>query len=244
MSLLSVVRDVCLAVGVNPPASMFGPNVQPRTQSELLSLANEMAQRIAYDVREWRALKATYVFTGDGTADRFALPANFKRMLLTSQVYPSWAPRQPLQFIPDTDEWLMRRLRGENFGWGEWTLIGNDMHIFPIMQGIVPAEVGPPPTVEVPAQRVTFAYLDKNCVALASGGFGDTFMSDNDSYRLDERILRLGMIWQWKANKGSPYAEDMGTYSDALVNIAGADTPAPIIIGDGKWRRYDAGHVQ
>ena len=50
MSLLSVVRDVCLAVGVNPPASMFSPNVQPRTQTELLSLANEMAQRIAYDV--------------------------------------------------------------------------------------------------------------------------------------------------------------------------------------------------
>ena len=32
------------------------------------------------------------------------------------------------------------------------------------------------------------------------------------------------MIWQWKANKGSPYAEDMGTYSDALVMIGGADS--------------------
>ena len=36
---------------------------------------------------------------------------------------------------------------------------------------------------------------------------------------IDERLLKLGMIWQWKANKGSPYAEDMGTYSDALVMI-------------------------
>ena len=25
------------------------------------------------------------------------------------------------------------------------------------------------------------------------------------------------MIWQWKAQKGSPYAEDMGTYGDALA---------------------------
>ena len=58
MSILTVVKDVCLAVGVNPPTSMFGTSIQPRTQAEMLSLANEMAQRIAYDVREWTALKA------------------------------------------------------------------------------------------------------------------------------------------------------------------------------------------
>ena len=44
MTILSVVRDVCLAVGVNPPTSLFSPVVQPRTQTELLSLANEMAK--------------------------------------------------------------------------------------------------------------------------------------------------------------------------------------------------------
>lgn len=227
---------------------MFSPVIQPRTQIELLSLANEMSQRIAYDIREWRALKATNVFTGDGVADRFALPANFKRMLLTSQVYPSYAVQQPLQFIPDADEWLMRRLRGQNYGWGEWTIIGNDMLIYPILAGPVAAV---PPDINgiggsnaIPAQQVTFVYLDKNCVKLSSGGYGTEYMSDTDEYRIDERILKLGMIWQWKANKGSPYAEDMGTYSDALVNVAGADAPAPIIIGDGRWRRYDAGHVQ
>ena len=162
MSILSVVRDVCLAIGVNPPVTMFGPNVQPRTQSELLSLANEMAQRIAYDIREWRALKAIYTFMGDGIADRFTLPANFKRMLLTSQVHPSWAPRTPLQFIPDADEWLVRRLNNETFSWGEWTIIGNEMLIHPI----VPVGAG-----------VSFVYLDKNCVKLSNSvnGFGDTF---------------------------------------------------------------------
>ena len=51
------------------------------------------------------------------------------------------------------------------------------------------------------------------------------------------------MIWQWKANKGSPYAEDMGTYSDALVMIAGADSPAPIIMDQGGRGRVDAGQL-
>ena len=108
-------------------------------------------------MREWRALKAIYTVMGDGVSDRFALPANFKRMLLSSQVHPSWAPRTPLQFIPDADEWLMRRMNNETFSWGEWTLIGNDMLIYPILP------VG---------ARVSFVYLDKNCVKLSSGGNG------------------------------------------------------------------------
>lgn len=221
MSLLSVVKDVCLAVGVNQPVSMFGTSIQPRTQAEMLSLANEMAQRIAYDVREWTILKAFNTFndssgvTGSDGVGRYAMPQNYRRMLLTSQVYPSWAPRQPLLFVSDTDEWLMRRMSNTPASFGEWTLLGSDMLIFPAIA------VG---------QSVTFAYLDKNCVKLNGGGYGDLFMNDADEFRIPERVLKLGMIWQWKANKGSPYAEDMGTYSDALVNIAGSDKPAPIII--------------
>jgi hypothetical protein len=39
------------------------------------------------------------------------------------------------------------------------------------------------------------------------------------------------MVWQWKANKGTSYAEDMGTYADALAVAMGHDSPAPIIVG-------------
>jgi hypothetical protein len=215
MSLISVVKDVCFAVGVNPPTSMFATSIQPRTQAELLSLANEMAQRIAYNVREWTVLKSVAVLTGDGVKDRFPMPSNYKRMLLTAQVYPSWAPRNPLNFIADTNEWLMRRISQDTGVWGEWTLIGGDMLIVPTVPN---------------GKSVTFAYLDKNCIKLSSGGNGDQFTNDADEFRLPERLLKLGMIWQWKANKGSPYAEDMGTYSDALMIDAGADGPAPIIV--------------
>jgi hypothetical protein len=83
--------------------------------------------------------------------------------------------------------------------------------------------------VSVPV-TATFNYLDKNCITLASGGRGDSFMSDLDSFVLDEELLFLGMIWQWKANKGSPYAEDMANYQDALSYAQGADKPAAILL--------------
>jgi hypothetical protein len=65
---------------------------------------------------------------------------------------------------------------------------------------------------------------------MESGGFGDRFMNDGDTFRLDERLLKLGMTYQWKAQKGSSYAEDMSTYGDALAIAMGHDAPAPIYI--------------
>ena len=82
-------------------------------------------------------------------------------MLLTSQVYPSWAPRSAAALFADTDEWLVRRLNNETISWGEWTLIGSDMLIHPILP------VG---------QSVSFAYLDKNCVKLAAAATATMFM--------------------------------------------------------------------
>ena len=248
MTILSVVKDVCAAVGVMVPQSVFSGLQANRTMQEMLSLANEMAQRIAYDTRDWTALKAQNIFTGDGqftagpdlilgTADdvlvgttAFNLPANYKRMLLTSNVWRSTSTQQPMIFFPDTDEWLQRRAANETDAWGEWTMLGGQMHIYPIMRGEFTTMVNGVPVI-TPAVTARFSYLDRNCVVLAGGGFGDTFMADGDSFRLDERLLKLGMIWQWMANKGSPYAEPMGTYSDALANAMGRDQPAPIIAG-------------
>jgi hypothetical protein len=217
MTLLSVVKDVCAVVGVAVPQSVFSNITGNRTMQEMLALANEMAQRIAYDNRDWTALRAMATFTGDGTTTAFPLPANYKRMLLTSNVWRSTSTQSPMHFVSDSDEWMQRRAsNASDWAWGEWTMLGGNMVIYPAMP------VG---------QTATFGYLDKNCINLASGGRGDVFMSDDDTFALDERVLKLGMIWQWKAQKGASYAEDMGTYGDALGYAMGHDSPAPIILG-------------
>ena len=222
MSILSVARDVCAVVGINPlPTSIFSGIAGNRTMQEMLALANEMAQRIAYDTREWTALKSFASLAGDGTTTAFPLPANYKRMLLTSNVWLSNSTSVPARFIPDTDEWLQRRVRDIHEGCGEWTIMSNAVHLFPIM-GV--------------GVQATYGYLDKNCIVLRSptgdiNGYSDHFLNDTDTYLLDERVLKLGMTWEWKSRHGSAYAEDMGTYTDALMNVMGKDGPAPILIG-------------
>ena len=219
MTLLSVVRDVAAVVGVAQPSSVFSGITSNRTMAEMLSLANESAQRIAYNQREWSKLKKTVTYTGDGTTTAFNLPADYKRMLLTGNVWRSTSQIQPMTFIPDTDQWLNRRagyLGGVPGAWGEWTMYGGQIHIFPAMSA---------------SETAYFAYLHKNCVALLSGGLGDVFQNDADAFVLNERLQKLDMIWQWLAQKGAPYQEHMNNYTDALSYEMGTDGPAPILVG-------------
>jgi hypothetical protein len=215
MTLLSVVKDVCAPIGVLIPQSVFSNITGNRTMQEMLALANEMAQRIAYDNRDWTKFKKICTLNGDGVTTAFDLPPNYKRMLLTGNVWRSTSTIQPMMFVPDADVWLNRRSQSWYDAWGEWTMLGGQMHIFPVMGADTSA---------------TFAYIDKNCVKLAGGGYGETFMDDADSFALDERLLKLAMIYQWKAYKGGAYAEDMSTFGDALTRAMGTDSPAPIII--------------
>jgi hypothetical protein len=292
MTLLTVIQSVCPVVGVLVPQTVFANIAANRTMQEMVALANEAAQTIAWDTREWTALKTTTTFVGDGINEAFNLPANYRRMLLKSNVWRSTQTQWPMRFVPDADEWLQRRASTYYDSSGEWTIYGGQMHIQPIMAAPVtkPAPLPPlppawavatdyivsqvvsdpvdstvwtvavahtsaatgtfaddrlanptywtatilpvpPPIVISPAQTATFNYLDKNCIKLASGGYGDRFMADGDSFRLDERLLKLAMIWRWKSQKGTAYAEDMSTYGDALNALSGADQPAPIIIG-------------
>lgn len=222
MSLLTVVQDVCAVVGVDRPASVFANILNTRTMQEMLALANEMAQRIAYDTREWGALKrfASYPGTAANNSEpqqsEFVLPTDFKRLLLTSNLYRKSMPNLPLRFVSDQDEWLRRRGWGYSDYRGEWTILGNSyIAVAPQL-----------PTTDT----LSHIYLIKNCIKPTGGGENDVFIHDDDSFALNERLLKLGMIWQWKANKGSPYAEDLSNYETALAVEAGHDVPAPIIV--------------
>jgi len=191
MSLITVVRDVCAVVGVAAPTSVFAGIGTNRTMFEMLANANELAQRIAYDTRDWTALRKMHTFIGanlPNPADplvplnptAFTLPDDYKRMLLTTNMWRSTSTQNPMRFVSDHDEWLRRRNANDSDGWGEWTTFGNEVLMHPGLH------LG---------ASVTFMYLAKNCITLASGGVGDRFLSDDDSFRLDERLLKLGMIY-------------------------------------------------
>jgi hypothetical protein len=229
MTVQSVIREVTAFVGVRPPqGSVFLSPYVDRTAWEFVQLANEIAQRIAYDTRDWTLLRelcksfigAEFVDPEDGLTKlrpSFALPANYQRMLLTAQVWKSSNTNAPVTFVSDPDEWLQKEMQNASVSpMGEWTIFGGEMHFRPALA------VG---------EIAKFYYLRNNPVKLNSGGYGSQFLNDADTFPISERLLKLAMIWQWKCNKGATYAEDLATYEDALAKVAGADKPSPIIVG-------------
>jgi len=57
-----------------------------------------------------------------------------------------------------------------------------------------------------------------------AGGTGQSeWLLDTDVGRLDERIMRLGILWRWKRAKGFDYSEEFATYERAVLNALGKD---------------------
>jgi len=226
MTILSVIRELCPVIGLKVPDAVFSST--QREHIELQALANEMAKRIAFDTHDWSALKALGTITGDGTAGAFSMPTDYRRMLKKANLWSSSGMATALFHIADTDQWLGMLSRSPQWTPGAWTIIGRQIQIRPI-----------PST----GTTIQYYYLSNGIVISSANAVQQSFMADTDSFALDERVLRLGMVWQWRANKGLAYAEDLATYEEALSYAIGADKGSNTIVVGRRRMPYNAGYA-
>lgn len=223
-TILAVIQQVCTVVGLPQPASVFSST--DREHRELAALANEMANRIAIDTHDWSRLKTQATFTGDGVLDAFDLPEDYGRMLKVAQLWPSDAPSWPLEHVADADRWLGLQSQNLSLAHGRWMLLGDQILI------------SPPPS---DGGTVSFFYLSRLFARGVDGASKAYFTADDDSFVLNSRVLKLAMIWQWKALKGFSYAEDMTNYENALASQVGADKGSNILTVGRRGHRLNVG---
>lgn len=213
MTILSVCKLVASVIGLKVPTAVMAST--EREHVELAALANEMAERIAFDLSyDWTSLKRVATITGDGVAEGFDLPGDYKRMLKKARLWPSSSPYASLTHYPDSDQWLGMEVQNFHLLVGAWTLIGAQLFVKPVMSA---------------GNTVKFFYIHNQIVKSNAGVPQTAFLADEDVYVLPERLLKLGMIWQWKANKGQQYSEDLSNYEDALSSVIGGDKGSNII---------------
>jgi len=204
MTLLSVCTDVCKVVGLDEPDAVASST--DREYVEMFALANEMAERISRG-NNWQLLSRIHTLTGDGATEDFDLPDDYDRMLVKSQVWSS-SLQTALSPIGSLDRWLELDIQAFEFVVNAWIIYSGQMHIKPAMASSVTAK---------------FFYQSNLIIAPSSGSNKAEFTADDDTFRLDEQLLKLGMIWQYKANKGFPYAEDMVNYESLLARLVTRD---------------------
>jgi hypothetical protein len=218
MTVLSAIQAACPVIGLDVPSLVYGST--DREWVEMGALANEMAERIATD-HDWQALRRLHSFTGDDVATDFALPADYARMLKDSNVWSSRV-ESPLRHVVSLDEWLELDIRSYEVFIGAWTIYGDRLHIKPVATA---------------AENVRFFYVSRTYARSSAGADKAAFTADDDVFRLSSRLLTLGIIWQWRANKGLPYAEDMVNFERVRDRLAADDKGARVLrIGRGRMR--------
>lgn len=225
MTVLSVIQNVCLVVAIDRPDQVFAST--DREMQEMARLANEIADRLM-KVHDWQVLQTIKTYTGDDVAEAHALPDDYDRMVATASMWSSrwtWA----FNHITDPDVWLEYQVVPYTFVNGNWIIFGGSVHVLPVMAS---------------TETLKFFYIS-NKIAQTTGG-GETkaaFTVDTDTLRIPEKLLELGMIWQWRANKGLPYQEDMVNYEKHLNQSIKADAGSNPIVSGNKgfnWKRSGA----
>jgi hypothetical protein len=208
MTALSVVQDASLYLGITKPTQVFGAS--GRNELELAEMLNEAAQQI-FKAHDWQLLTTIVagadIPTGDGSTEDFALPSDYDRMDDSTEVWSS-SLETPLAHIVDRNVWLGIDIRSFDIVINAWTLYGDQIHIKPALGTGVTAK---------------YWYVSNLIVDPATGDNKAAFDTDTDVFRLDERALKLGLIWNWKKSKGLSYQEEMNEYNFLMQDLISRD---------------------
>src|SRR6185369_16934388 len=217
MTILSVARDAAVLLNRVQPSSLF--TTTDPFAAELLLAAKTTAESLVKEEHEWRALTLMATLAGDASTTIFPLATNttgFERLIKGAKLHSLRFKDATFRAAKDLDEWLFLKdslLVGSP---GNWVILNKAVQIFPPM----------------PADDTARFFYISNYYAIA-GADGVTpqasFLADTDTFALDERLLRLGIVWRWRANKRMEYAEDLKDYEIAKMAAMGTDKGNQII---------------
>lgn len=178
---------------------------------EMADLANEVATDIMKS-HDWRVLTKVATVVGDGSL-AYPLPADYDRMVIASAMDSTAAWFWGYEQFHTVNEWLTYKsgLIGIQSP-GGWIIIGGELQFFP-----------------APLGGAEYPYISNQFARDAVGNPASEFVSDADTFVLGNRLLTLGLIARWNAQKGQDYSEDMATYEIALSQAQARDKGAQVI---------------
>lgn len=216
MTVLSVVQNFTTVVGMEVPSVVFSATT--REMVEVQRAVNNAARQVLEEY-DWQRLKKIATLTGDGSTEDFTLPADYDRMIKDATLWSNLFSFNNIIHILSSDEWLMLDTQNQTLVGPFWTIYGDEIHLKPARSS---------------GELVKYFYISNYVVKSAGSSVGDKteFTSDEDSFVLDERLLRLNLIWNWKKAKGQDYTAELTDYQEALSYAVGKDKGSrQIVVG-------------
>lgn len=214
MSILTIIQGAADLIGLPRPSSISATDTSTR---QLLALAQEEGEELARR-HDWRALIIPASITGDGTSLLFDLPVDFQRLAGGAALWRENTLVMPLVGPVSQADWVAITNSITVGVQKAYRLVSGQIEIYPAMAA---------------GEVVKLEYLSSHFV-LSSDGLTrrSEWKQDTDYTGLPERLLRLGLRWRWRAQKGLDYAQAQDTYEQELSREAFADRGArPIAFG-------------
>jgi hypothetical protein len=218
MNIIQIVQSATLSIDVERPQTLYSNT--DRTSLELTNTVNTAALQILDDY-DWQRLIRPATIVGDGIQTAFPLPSDYSRMVRdASLIGPNWR-FYPAQQLQDYNRWL-ELMNYPVATWEQrWMVFGGNLNIMPIMPLDTP---------------LSYGYISTSIVI---GADPTTFTADTDQFVLDDELLRLGIIWNWKSAKGYDFSSELAQYQQRLEMQRFRDVGSrQTIIGGGRRGRY------
>jgi hypothetical protein len=222
MSLLTIVQSAAPRIGVATPTAVATSTDLQVIQ--LLALLNEEGAELGARW-EWQSLLSETTFTTLATESQGAISTIAPNMkyILNDTIW-NRTLRRPL-FGPMTPQrWQQLKAMSMQGPWNQWRIRGGNLLMTP-----VPAA----------GQTCYFEYVSKAWALSVALADKVAFTADDDTSKLDEDIMALGLIWRFKAAKGFSYAEDFNKYERRVVDAMAQDgTKDTLNMGDSRYDIY------
>lgn len=217
MSLATICRAVYVRAGVGPTVpSAWNVTVDP-TAREIVEYVNE-AHRVVADAHEWGVLLREGTGTLNGARlQSFAAAADFDRML-GNTLRMDGASREFRGPVTDAEFQAVR-----------WNAPGYSDPLFRLAGSTI--EVHNPSAW---AGTAYYRYVTSTLTTLGTVAARGVFASDDDTALIDERLIVLRALVDWREGKGLPAEVAERAYIAALARAKSHERPVGVLnLGGG-----------
>lgn len=220
MNILAIVQSAVLSLDIERPSALFAST--DRTWLEIADTANTAARQILDD-NDWSRLMKVATVTANG-GGAYPLPADYSRMVKDANLWGDGIAYTPGQQVQDFNQWMAMQSYPIETWQPRWMVFGGNLNIMP----------GPPT-----GTMLTYGYISNEIV---TGADKTQFTADTDTFLLDDELLRLGIIWNWKKAKGYDFAAELAQYMERMEKQRFRDVGArQTVVGSRGLSRLGSG---
>lgn len=229
MTALSIIKDVCVEIGLPDPTIALASTDPQLTQ--IVRLLNKEGKELSARYA-WQALIREVTFTtlaaeSQGTIASIITAGDSGhtyRYILNdtiwnrTKIWPVLGPKSPRN-------WQAYKSMNVTGPISEYRIRGDTLRFSPIPEA---------------GDTCAFEYVDRMwCTDSGGSTYRQRLSADGDLMLLDEDLMQQGLLWRWRAAKKLDYTEDFITYERMVADAMARDGTKPTLSMAGPMNDYN-----